>query len=76
MKFDELINPKKPANFGPRVGFGPRKQNLAVRYASRKNEGTAVVLGGYEGETGSWVVLHDKARDAQVTVRPTQVNTL
>lgn len=74
MKFEELVNPLLPQVLVTgRDGFGPRKKNLTVRYESRKNTGVAKVVGGYDGETGSWVVLADRERDVFVTVRPTQV---
>ena len=52
----------------------PPKRKTAVGYTSRKNLGRATVVEGYRGETGDWVVLHDKQRDVRVTVRPSQVS--
>lgn len=52
----------------------PPKRSRPVGYTSRKNEGRASVVNGYEGETGAWVTLFDKARQATVVVRPSQVS--
>jgi hypothetical protein len=52
----------------------PPKRKTAIGYTSRKNLGKATVVEGYRGETGDWVVLHDKQRDVRVTVRPSQVS--
>lgn len=52
----------------------PAKRKAAIGYTSRKNTGTATVVNGYTGETGEWVTLHDKARNATLVVRPSQVS--
>ena len=46
-----------------------------VAYKSRANEGHANVVSTERKRTGDWVTLHDKARNAQVVVRPSQVSS-
>jgi hypothetical protein len=46
-----------------------------VGYKSRCNTGTGKVEKTYAGKTGHWVTIHDKARGAVVTVRPSQVRS-
>lgn len=76
MEFEKLVDPKATARVdGIGTIMGP-KRKTPVTYRSRKNGGKAKVLGGYQGETGAWVVLHDRERAATVTVRPSQVTAL
>lgn len=49
-------------------------EGKVVRYAARVYGGKGKVVQTYEGKTGHWVIVHDKARNASVTVRPSQVS--
>lgn len=77
MDFDKLVD---TTNGAPGNGLYagktvyPAKRRSPVNYVSRKNEGRATVVNGYEGETGPWVTLYDKARQTTVVVRPSQVS--
>ncbi len=51
------------------------KEGNVYRYKSRKHEGRGKVIEKYRLKTGDWVILHDKARNASVTVRPSQVSS-
>lgn len=51
------------------------KPGVVYRYKSRVHEGRGKVVEKYRLKTGDWVILHDKARNASVTVRPSQVST-
>lgn len=48
-------------------------EGKVVRYKARVHEGKGKVVQTYRQKTGNWVVIHDKARNASVTVRPSQV---
>jgi len=74
MKFEELIDTAVAVGTddkGRTLFAGKAKRTVA--YQSRKHEGRGTVVHGYEGETGPWVTVHDKARKANVTVRPNQI---
>lgn len=75
MDFTKLVDPSKivgRTDSGTSL-YGP-KRKTPVNYTSRKNTGRATVVNGYEGETGTWVTLFDKQRNARVVVRPSQVS--
>lgn len=49
-------------------------EGKSVRYKARVHEGTGKVVQVYQDTRPShWVVIHDKARNTSVTVRPSQV---
>lgn len=54
------------------------KEGKRVKYAANarngKCEGTGKVVQVYQTPTGARVVVHDKARNKSVTVRPSQVS--
>jgi hypothetical protein len=52
------------------------KEGKRVRYVARKNSGIGRVVEVYPRKNGDWVVLHDKQRNAAVTVRPSQISPL
>lgn len=76
MHYEQLVDPATVAYVRGIGDISGPKRKAPVTYRSRKNGGKAKVLGGYEGETGAWVVLHDRERNATVTVRPSQVSAL
>lgn len=49
-------------------------EGRVYRYKARVHEGRGKVVEVYQRKTGTWVILHDKARNATVTVRPSQVS--
>jgi hypothetical protein len=51
------------------------KEGKRVAYTSRANEGKGTVLSIQHKGTGSWVTVFDKARNANVTVRPSQIRS-
>ena len=69
---DTVVKPRLPRING--FLTLPPKRNGPVSYKSRANSGRALVIGGYVGKKGAWVVLHDKDRDTRVIVRPSQVS--
>lgn len=52
------------------------KDGKRVRYASRAHEGTGKIIETYRRKTGLWVIIHDRKRNASVTVRPSQVSSV
>lgn len=52
------------------------KDGKRVRYVSRRHEGVGRIVETYRRATGLWVIIHDKARNVAVTVRPSQVHPL
>lgn len=50
------------------------KEGKVVRYTARKYSGKGPVVQVYRGETGHWVIVHDKVRNKSITVRPSQVS--
>ena len=74
MNFDDLI--KRDAIVGHddrgRPLFAGKAKRI-VAYQSRKHAGRGTVVYGYIGETGPWVMVHDKERKVDVTVRPNQI---
>lgn len=75
MDFDKLVDTTKTVgrDSNGRFIFAPSRK-APVNYVSRENSGRATVVNGYEGKTGAWVTLHDKVRDVEVVVRPSQVS--
>lgn len=50
------------------------KDGKRVRYQARKTSGTGKVIETYRAANNSWwAIVHDKARNASVTVRPSQL---
>lgn len=52
------------------------KDGKRVGYHSRKIDGEGRVVESYKRKTGMWVIVHDKARNASVTVRQSQISEL
>lgn len=50
------------------------KDGKRVRYQARVHSGLGKVIETYRRRTGLWVIIHDKARNVSVTVRPSQVS--
>lgn len=51
-------------------------EGKTVRYRSRKHEGKGKVVQVYQDSRPStWVVVHDKDRNASVTLRPSQLSS-
>jgi hypothetical protein len=48
-------------------------EGKVVRYKARVHEGKGKIIQVYRQRTGTWVIVHDKARNTSVTVRPSQV---
>lgn len=50
------------------------KEGKTVSYKARKHEGRGKVVELYERANGHWVIVHDKARNVSVTLRPSQIS--
>lgn len=52
----------------------PAKRKAPVTYTARKTTGRGHVVGAYEGETGTWVVVADVSTGKQLSLRPSQLS--
>jgi len=51
------------------------KDGKTVNYKARKHAGRGKVIEMYQRGNGWWVIVHDKARNVSVTVRPSQITS-
>lgn len=49
------------------------KEGRTVNYKSRGHAGRGKVIEKYQRKNGWWLIVHDKARNASVSLRPAQV---
>lgn len=50
------------------------KEGKTVNYTARIHSGRGKVVEVYRRVNGHWVIVHDKARNLSVTLRPSQVH--
>lgn len=50
------------------------KEGKRVSYKARGHAGRGKVIEVYRRYNGYWVIVHDKARNASVSLRPSQIS--
>ncbi len=50
------------------------KEGRMVTYRARVYSGRGKVIEVYRRDNGAWVIVHDKARNVAITLRPSQVS--
>lgn len=50
------------------------KEGKTVNYKNRGHTGRGKIIEVYRRANGVWVIVHDKARNASVSLRPSQLS--